>query len=406
MCSGGAVPLYAGDVSADTGKLALRDRNHASVVWYSLCNEDGCGPGTLLNNDTALGCQQAIHAVDKTRAITGNVAWQYSAGHNGSAVDPHTPLSNMLDVMGMSHQGTKQVNSWHDAEPNKLVVMTECCSCETQRGEDADLLAERPQEVAAWDSNENSACVKAKTQVSDAPEWVGGTFVWTLHDYYGEPAKSNKWPHISSSFGSFDLSGFAKAPAWWYRSWWLAGPMNNTANGAVGGARHAEDAGRAPLSALDTMGAGDTTVFCRIVESWQPGPSLNTSASRTPTAAATSATAPPSNRMLHVYTNAAYVRILVNGEARNGAVPVAAFGSASFTNVPYAPGNVTAECAATPSGPALATHTKHSWGAAASIILSLDAPHATTGTGSALYLDGHGIFVPIISQFETPFSVP
>ena len=51
--------------------------------------------------------------------------------------------------------------------------------------------------------NENSACVKQQTQLSNAPNYVGGTFVWTLHDYYGE---AGAWPHISSSFGSFDPS--------------------------------------------------------------------------------------------------------------------------------------------------------------------------------------------------------
>jgi beta-galactosidase/beta-glucuronidase len=31
-CANGYVPMYRGDVAADTGNLALRDRNHASVV--------------------------------------------------------------------------------------------------------------------------------------------------------------------------------------------------------------------------------------------------------------------------------------------------------------------------------------------------------------------------------------
>jgi hypothetical protein len=47
-CAGGGVPWYQGDVPAEAGMLALRDRNHASVAWWSLCNEGGCGPATLL----------------------------------------------------------------------------------------------------------------------------------------------------------------------------------------------------------------------------------------------------------------------------------------------------------------------------------------------------------------------
>lgn len=98
----------------------------------------------------------------------------------------------------------------------------------------------------------------------------------------GQPASGGKfWPHVSSSFGSFDLSGFAKAPAWWYRSWWLA-------------AVDILDAGRPPLPAKKTR------YFCRLVESWQPVPH---SSSNTGVTNATAA------RRLHVYTNAPFARV-------------------------------------------------------------------------------------------------
>ena len=61
---------------------------------YSLCNEAGCGPGSLLGNDTAGACQRAIHAVDKSRAITGNMYPMQSA----EAVAPGSPISKMFDV--------------------------------------------------------------------------------------------------------------------------------------------------------------------------------------------------------------------------------------------------------------------------------------------------------------------
>lgn len=39
----------------------------------------------------------------------------------------------------------------------------------------------------------------------------------------------------------------------------------------------------------------------------------------------------------------------------------------------------------------MATHTRLSWGAAAAILLSLDAPNPASGTGSAVYLDGQDV---------------
>jgi hypothetical protein len=55
----------------------------------------------------------------------------------------------------------------------------------------------------------------------------------------------------------------------------------------------------------------------------------------------------------------------------------------------YAPGNLTAAGRQTAAGAVLATHTQLTPGAAVAILLSLDAPSLTTGTGSALLLDGH-----------------
>ena len=342
-CNNSAIPFYFGDVPAETGRLALRDRLHASVAWYSLCNEGGCTDGSLLGNNTAKQCQTAIHAVDRSRAITGNQAWD-----GPGAVAPNTPIANMYDVMGMSHQPTKMLDIWHAGEPDKLVVATECCSCETQRGEDEDLLPTRNSSYI-YAGNEAAACMARDVAKSDNVSWVGGTHVWTLHDYYGEPGEDNKWPHVSSSFGSYDLAGLPKAMSWWFRSWWL---------GAISKA----DAGRPPLEAPE--------VVCHIVESWRDSPS--------------------GNRTINVYTNAPFARLRVNGALLQGTpVAVGKYGSAKFANVPYADGNITAEAIASVGGETpLASHTKHSWGKEAGIALTLDAPSLRTGTGSAVYLDG------------------
>jgi hypothetical protein len=88
------VPPYGGDVVAEAGALALRDRTHASVAYYSICNEFGCGPASLLANDTALAVIEAIDTADGSRAITGNMGWQ-----GKSATAPHTPLSDVFTLM-------------------------------------------------------------------------------------------------------------------------------------------------------------------------------------------------------------------------------------------------------------------------------------------------------------------
>lgn len=46
---------------SDMALLAQRDRNHASVAWYSLCNECGCGDGSLLF-DTVPAAKAAVYS--------------------------------------------------------------------------------------------------------------------------------------------------------------------------------------------------------------------------------------------------------------------------------------------------------------------------------------------------------
>ena len=43
-----------------------------------------------------------------------------------------------------------------------------------------------------------------------------------FHIADGEPY-GHAWPHVGSSYGSFDLAGFPKAAVWFYRSLWYSG---------------------------------------------------------------------------------------------------------------------------------------------------------------------------------------
>ena len=230
--------------------------------------------------------------------------------------------------------------------------MTECCSCENQRGEDADM---PHNSTLVHFTDEVAGCLAGQVAVSDAPEFVGGTFVWTLHDYMGEPGQ---WPHVSSSFGAIDLAGFAKPPAWWYRSVWLS-------NISVA------DPGRPPLPLSET----NTTI--RIVEAWQAGVTQSRGTSRN----------------IHVYSNAPLVGLFVNGAAVAGGLQKVPHWKASvtFQNVAYTDGTLSAKAYATDGKTVLAEHKTSSWGAASKLSLTMDVPSVATGTGSAVYVDGEDV---------------
>jgi hypothetical protein len=173
----------------------------------------------------------------------------------------------------------------------------------------------------------------------------------SLHDYGGEPGN---WPHVSSSFGSWDYAGFSKPAAFWFSAWWLG------ESGASG-----SDAGRPPLPP-------STRYSCRIVEAWGASPN--------------------GTRTIHVYANSPSIRLLLPGGAVFATQGVGTFGqAAAFYNVPFSPGALVAQALAADGASVLAQHTASSAGAPAALRLTLDAPSLRTGTGSALYLDGSDV---------------
>ena len=105
----------------------------------------------------------------------------------------------------------------HAKVTGKAFIASECCSCQTNRGEDYGNAS------VPVPSSFNAPCLADQVNRSDdGRPWSVGSMVWTLFDYFGEPF-GHTWPNVASSYGSFDVAGFPKAAVWWYRALWLDG---------------------------------------------------------------------------------------------------------------------------------------------------------------------------------------
>lgn len=342
------------------GDLVQRDRSHPSIVLWSFCNEVGCN-----NESSAAGFRAVAYKFDGTRAVTQN--------HLGSGDHPLSMLS--LDVQGMSHKSGDVMDRFHKNNPKVPVVSSECCSCLSQRGVDADYCTQ-PKDGGdsncvdtvghggadgVFYNNEIAKCTADQVAYSDARDFNVGTFVWSGFDYLGE---SRGWPQTSKARGTVgDVAGFTKESAWWLRSWWLSNISTSDAGRPV---LPEAMAGAALEPAQAGARAAATTV--RIIDAWTP-PKAGGAA----------------NRTIHVYTDAPAARLRLNG-AVVGEAAVEFFGHASFS-VAYAAGALTAE-ALDASGAVVAAHSVRSVGAAAGVRLTIDAPSPLTGTGAALVADG------------------
>ena len=329
----------------DQKDMVKRDRNHPSIMAWSFCNEAGCGSGD--KNGASTSFAAVSKQVDPFRPVTANMF---------NSIDSN--LSKTIDVQGFSHQGGSVFDNFHQKVPNKAVIGSECCSCTTMRGED---VADGANHIL---SNFNANCNQAQTGNQLNRKFVAGCMVWTLFDYYGEPAEGG-WPHVSSSFGSIDLAGFAKASAYWYRSWWYYRAKSNDSDGGY-------DVPVNPPFLVNPNDASSTEnptdgYMVHIVQKWEPMTNMP-------------------NRTIQAYTNAPMAELTVNGKSQ-GKVSVNWQGWAEWDKVPFSAGKITAT-AIDSQNQVKATHTVMTAGAPAKVVVNLDVPNTATGTGSSLVLDG------------------
>jgi beta-galactosidase/beta-glucuronidase len=332
------------------GALVKRDRNHPSVVIWSFCNEGGC-EGSHENGGPRF--QRITQEFDGTRPTLANM-FTYN-----------DLLSNTIDVQGFSHQSREKLDACHAKLPTKPIYMSECCSCNTMRDEDegCETLHDNPHKACTQPSF-NARCAESNdaTNASDGVNYAVGTMVWTLFDYYGEPPVGGVGGQgeVSSTYGQYDLCGFPKAAAQWYRTQWLLNIDNSRTD--------------------KTFPTLKDEVF--IVESWEsPNAFPSTKGNKT--------------RSIHAYSSTRHVELFANGVSqgvRDVRPMIEGPGSyAEWLSVPWGAGNLTAIAKNENNNLAstLAKAVVHTNGKASKLLLEVDAPHALTGTGSKLVLDGH-----------------
>ncbi len=215
----------------DLRALIRRDRNHPSVIMWSIGNE------VLEQHDPEAGpalgekLTTICHEEDPTRPTV--------AGMNQA--EPDNPFSESVDAIGLNYQGTgvrdlgAQYPTYHEAYPDKFIVGTETTSTfstrgtylfpvTSQRGVPANgssgvdaqngLISSYDLYHADWSYSPDE-----EFESQDKWSYVGGEFVWTGFDYLGEPTPLDSVAR-SSYFGIVDLAGFKKDRFYLYQAKW------------------------------------------------------------------------------------------------------------------------------------------------------------------------------------------
>ncbi|EDY84635.1 Glycosyl hydrolases family 2, immunoglobulin-like beta-sandwich domain [Verrucomicrobiia bacterium DG1235] len=195
----------------------LRDRNHPSVVVWSIGNEVGGGDEQEGITPERVAMMAGLaRSIDAHRPIT-------TAGHIPRLVDGKNFAT--LDLMGWNY--ARRYARYRSVWPEKAIIYSESASAVSTRGYYDPELPTRTAdygpsyEISSYDLNAAfwSDVADQEFEYMENDSYVAGEFVWTGFDYIGEPT-----PHDadsrSSYFGIVDLCGFLKDRFFLYRAHW------------------------------------------------------------------------------------------------------------------------------------------------------------------------------------------
>ncbi len=212
----------------------VRDRNHPSVVMWSIGNEV-----IAMNPEITNELMAIVRELDDTRRITAGVLGTSEVSESNRAI---------LDVAGYNDGGGGCFiyEFDHQKRENQLLIATESPHTVQTRGyyrtqtwwrdkgqprKEIENLTEQEiffdQNIHYNSSYDNSGvrlCARDSWELVETLPYLCGEFRWTGFDYIGE-ANPMAWPTKTHDFGIIDTANFPKDHYYFYKSVWSDTPF-------------------------------------------------------------------------------------------------------------------------------------------------------------------------------------
>jgi beta-galactosidase len=194
-------------------RVIIRDRNHPSIILWSLGNEEWAMEGADRGARIASTMQDYARKIDSTRLHTVAISGGWGKG-----------ISTVIDVMGYNYYSHGSTDQQHKDFPLQPSVGTEEGATFSTRGIYVDDKKNCHLNSYDWDPTDWGESAEEGWTYYSKRDYVAGMFIWSGFDYRGEPTPFG-WPAITSQFGVLDLCGFPKDNSFYYKSWWTTSPM-------------------------------------------------------------------------------------------------------------------------------------------------------------------------------------
>ena len=218
----------------DLKDMIRRDRNHPSIIMWSVGNE------ILEQSDKKNGWKEIkrlndfCKETDPTRPTT--------VGMNNYQNPYNFNFAQQVDIAGMNYKPSKY-GEIHEKYPQLALYGSETSSCTSSRGvyhQPITKYEKHPSKhVTSYDLIGPVWAYPPDIEFHFQEENpnVMGEFIWTGFDYLGEPTPyggrdnstngywNGDWPSHASYFGAVDMCGFPKDRFYLYQSQWTEKPM-------------------------------------------------------------------------------------------------------------------------------------------------------------------------------------